>query len=90
MLTTTIAKVEEFCDKWNVIELALFGSILRENFRDDSDVDVLVTFDPAARPTLLMIVRMRQELEACFGRPVDLLERGGMSSAPAAMQQSVL
>jgi predicted nucleotidyltransferase len=41
-------KVGEFCRKWKITELALFGSVLRQDFRPDSDVDVMVSFDPAA------------------------------------------
>ena len=70
--------IEAFCTKWEVIEFALFGSVLRDDFTPDSDVDVLVTFDPAARPTLFDIIEMQDELKKLFGRRVDLLERGGL------------
>ena len=59
----------------------MFGSVLRSDFSSDSDVDVLVTFDPAARPTLLTLARMQAELEAMFHRRVDLLERGGVEAS---------
>lgn len=85
-----IGAIETFCKKWHVIELALFGSVLREDFRPDSDVDVLVTFDPVARPTLLTLIRMRGELERQLGRKVDLLERGGMNLAPIRVRSAVL
>lgn len=86
-----VTGVEAFCRKWDVIEFAIFGSVLREDFGPDSDVDVLVTFDPAARPTLLTLIRMQDELEALFGRRVDLLERGGMEqSARPHVRQAVL
>lgn len=84
------AAIEAFCRKWHVIELAVFGSVLRDDFRPDSDLDVLVTFDPAARPTLLTLIRMRRELEEQSGRKVDLLERGGMSLAPIGVRSAVL
>src|SRR5882724_202567 len=73
-----VKEIDDFCHRWNLLNLALFGSVLRSDFRPDSDVDVLVTFDPAARPTLLHLVRMQRELENIFGRRVDLLERGGV------------
>lgn len=86
-----MAAVEAFCSKWEVIEFALFGSVLRDDFGPNSDVDVLVTFDPEARPTLLTLIRMQKELEAMFGRRVDLLERGGMEqSARPHVRQAVL
>jgi uncharacterized protein len=71
-------KIEEFCSRWKVVELALFGSALREDFRPDSDIDVLVTFDPNAHHSLFELVRMEEELEAIFGRKVDLVEKAGI------------
>ena len=65
----------ELCRRWNVQELALFGSVLRDDFRPDSDVDVLVRFHPAARWSLFDIGGMLEELSALFGRKVDLVER---------------
>jgi predicted nucleotidyltransferase len=58
-----------------VTELALFGSILRDDFRPDSDVDVLVSFAPDAHWSLLDLVEMENELRRIFGRDVDLVER---------------
>jgi predicted nucleotidyltransferase len=77
-LQLPMERIAEFCRRRQVIEFALFGSVLRDDFRPDSDVDVLVTFDPAAHPTLLDIASMALELEKIFGRSVDLLERGGV------------
>lgn len=68
-------KVAEFCGKWNIQELALFGSVLREDFRPDSDVDVLVAFTPEARYSLFDLVRMQEELKEIFEREVDLVEK---------------
>jgi predicted nucleotidyltransferase len=68
-------RIAEFCRLWNITELALFGSALRDDFRPDSDVDVLVTFAPEAPWTLWDLSRMRIELEAIFGRRVDLVEK---------------
>lgn len=64
-----------FCRRWRIQELALFGSVLRNDFRSDSDVDVLVTFEPNAPWTLWDLSRMRFELEELFGRRVDLVEK---------------
>lgn len=73
--TVDPAQIADFCRRWRVTELALFGSVLREDFRPDSDVDVLVTFEPGAPWTLWDLSRMRIELEAIFGREVDLVEK---------------
>ncbi len=68
-------KVARFCHRWKVTELALFGSALREDFRPDSDVDLLISFAPDARWSLFDLVSMQRELEAILGRKVDLVER---------------
>ena len=68
-------KIAEFCDRWKITELALFGSILRDDFRPDSDVDVLVTFASDAKWGLFKLVEMQQDLETIVGRDVDLIER---------------
>lgn len=64
-----------FCHKWRVQELALFGSVLREDFSQESDVDVLVTFDEEAPWSLWDVITMREELEGMLGRKVDLIEK---------------
>jgi predicted nucleotidyltransferase len=68
-------RLGDFCRRWKITELSLFGSILRDDFRPDSDVDVLVSFADDARWTLLDHARMTEELRLLFGRPVDLLTR---------------
>lgn len=70
--------IERFCRKWQVQELALFGSVLRDDFSPDSDVDVLVTFSPEALWSLFDLVEMQDELAALFQREVDLVSRGGL------------
>ena len=64
-----------FCERWGVTQLDLFGSALRDDFRSDSDVDVLVELSEDRRPTLLTLVQMEDELRQVFGRPVDLVLR---------------
>ncbi|OPZ04220.1 MAG: Nucleotidyltransferase domain protein [candidate division BRC1 bacterium ADurb.BinA292] len=66
---------EAFCRRWSIIRLELFGSVLRDDFHADSDIDFLVTFAPENRWSLLELVTMEQELSAALGRKVDLLER---------------
>ena len=69
-------KLRDFCRKWKITEFALFGSVLRpEEFRQDSDVDVLARFAPDAGWTMFEWVTMEEELAAIFERPVDLVER---------------
>lgn len=85
------AVLSSFCQRWKIQELALFGSVLREDFRSDSDVDVLVTFNPDADWSLLDHVRIQQDLEALLGREVDLVSRRGIErSANWIRRQAIL
>ena len=68
-------EVAAYCRRWQITELALFGSVLRDDFRQDSDVDVLVRFHPKTRHSLFDLEHMEKELARIFGRPVDLVER---------------
>jgi predicted nucleotidyltransferase len=68
-------KIADFCQRWKITELALFGSVLRDDFRSDSDVDVLVTFAPDAEWSLFDHLVMEEELSALLGRKVDLVSR---------------
>lgn len=74
-------QLSQFCQQWKVVQFALFGSILRNDFRDDSDVDCLVTFATDARWTLFDLTSMQGELEAIFGRAVHLVSRRGLESS---------
>jgi predicted nucleotidyltransferase len=67
--------IREFCQRWQISELALFGSALRDDFRPDSDIDLLVTFAPDAHWSLFDLVDMRDELTGIFGRNVDFVSR---------------
>ena len=71
-------RITAFCRKWGVRELALFGSVLRDDFRADSDIDVLVTFSEDVRWSLFDWIDMISELKNMFGREVHLLSRGGL------------
>ncbi len=68
-------KIAAFCKKWKVRELSVFGSVLRDDFRPDSDVDVLITLDEDAPWSMFEWVDMLEELKAIFGREVDLVEK---------------
>ena len=65
-------KIVDFCKKNNILKLSLFGSALGSNFRLDSDIDILVEFEPGKGPTLLGFAKMERELTEVIGRRVDL------------------
>lgn len=69
------AQIAEFCQRWHITEFALFGSVLRDDFCNNSDIDVLVTFDPDYSLTWDDRVKMQKEIEALFGRKVDLVSK---------------
>jgi predicted nucleotidyltransferase len=73
--------IAAFCQRWGVVEFALFGSALRDDFAADSDVDVLVSFGDEVRRSLFDLATMTDELEALFGREVDLLTRKGVEES---------
>lgn len=68
-------KIAAFCRKWKVREFSLFGSVLREDFRPDSDVDVLVSFEPGAEWSFGQWLDMGEEISRILGRKVDLVKR---------------
>ena len=68
-------RLDEFCRRWKIVELRVFGSGLRDDFRTDSDLDLLVSFDPDADWSLLDHVAMEEELSGIVGRKVDLVSR---------------
>ena len=85
-----VEAVRDFCRRWKITELALFGSALREDFTPESDVDVLVTFAPDSRWTLFDMVHMREELRLLFGRPVDLVSRKGIEASPNYLRRKAI
>jgi hypothetical protein len=68
-------QLADFCEKWQVEEIALFGSVLRDDFRPDSDVDMLITFAPGVKWGLLDHLRMEEELADLLNREIDLFTR---------------
>ncbi|MDO8684230.1 MAG: nucleotidyltransferase domain-containing protein [Armatimonadota bacterium] len=70
--------IKEFCRKWQIKEFSLFGSVLSDDFRTDSDIDVLVSFEDDAPWSLYDWVDMLEELKAVFGREVDMVEKEGL------------
>ena len=75
LLDLPMTAITEFCHRWKILKLEVFGSALRDDFGPDSDVDFLVTFHPKARWTLFDLVHAETELSSLVGRPVDLVER---------------
>ena len=73
--------IAAFCRRWSIARLEVFGSILREDFQADSDVDLIATYAPEAHWSLLDRVRMKFELESLLGCNVDLLNRRALEKA---------
>lgn len=83
--------VRQFCRRWRIRELAVFGSVLREDFRADSDIDLLVTFEEGAPWDLLDLLEMQDEASLVLGRRVDLFSRRGIEAASnPILKQEVL
>ncbi len=78
--TTTIPKesLADLCRQYHVSELALFGSALRPDFRPDSDLDLLVTFEPGTQIGFLAMARLARRLSEILGRKVDLVPKEGL------------
>ena len=68
-------RIDRFCERWNVVDFSLFGSVLTNDYGGDSDIDVLLTFGEEEGWTLWDLVEMKSELELLFGRKVDLVTR---------------
>jgi len=73
-------RVADFCRRWRIREFSLFGSVLRDDFRPDSDVDILVTFDPDAPWTLWDHMDLQDELSDWLGRKVDLVSKRALKN----------
>jgi uncharacterized protein len=74
-------KIAEFCDRWQLTEFALFGSVLRDDFRPESDIDVMVQFHSEAHPTFNSLDQMEKELKTIFQRDIDLITRQGIETS---------
>ena len=83
--------IQQFCRRWKITELALFGSVLRPEFRPGSDVDVLVSFADSAAWGLLAHMEMQQELATLLQRPVDLISKRALErSANWVRREAIL
>ncbi|NJL88211.1 MAG: nucleotidyltransferase family protein [Leptolyngbyaceae cyanobacterium SM1_1_3] len=76
----SLSQIAEFCQRWKITEFALFGSVLRDDFRPDSDIDVLLTFSPDSKWSLFDWVDMKDELETLFQRQVDIADKEGLKN----------
>lgn len=74
-LGITPSQLLEFCQSANITEFALFGSILRDDFQPDSDIDILITFAPKSKVSLFDLVGLAYQLEDWLHRDVDLVEK---------------
>ncbi|NEQ65417.1 MAG: nucleotidyltransferase family protein [Symploca sp. SIO2D2] len=74
-LTITSEQLVKFCQRWQVAELALFGSVLRDDFQTESDIDILVSYQPTAKRGLLEKISMKEELSSLLKREVDLVSK---------------
>jgi predicted nucleotidyltransferase len=74
-------QIRHFCQRWKVSELAIFGSAVKEYYSDDSDVDLLISFEPDTRWGLFDLVTMENELKDIFGKEIDLVEKNAVSKS---------
>ncbi|MGD0752530.1 MAG: nucleotidyltransferase family protein [Anaerolineales bacterium] len=81
-------KIAAFCKRWKVVEFALFGSAVREDFSAQSDIDALVSFAPHSNWSLFDHVQMKQELQEIFGRDVDLITRRALEQSRNTLLRS--
>jgi predicted nucleotidyltransferase len=77
----------DFCQRWNVTEVALFGSVLKDDFRPDNVIEVLVTFNEAARWSHFDLINMQNELEQIFSQKVELVERSALDKSQNAIRR---
>jgi hypothetical protein len=83
-------RIADFCRKWRITEFSLFGSVLREDFREDSDVDVLVSFAADTHWTLFDLVHMEDELKVIFRRKVDLVIRDSVERSENPIRRKAI
>jgi len=74
-------KIDQFCQKWSIVELSLFGSVIRDDFRPDSDIDILVKFADHAKITLFDLTDIKDELTKIFARKIDLISKKGIEAS---------
>ncbi|MCU0507143.1 MAG: nucleotidyltransferase family protein [Anaerolineae bacterium] len=83
-------QIRAFCERWKITELSVFGSVLRDDFRPDSDIDLLVSFAPHAGWSLFDLAHMEEELEQMLGRDVDLVTRRGLERSRNYLRKAAI
>jgi hypothetical protein len=80
-------QIATFCQRWQIVEVALFGSALRSDFRSDSDIDLLISYAPEARKGLLTKARIKRELEDLCGREIDVVVKKSIQESRNSMRR---
>ncbi|MEO0988511.1 MAG: nucleotidyltransferase domain-containing protein [Cyanobacteria bacterium J06639_14] len=86
----TPTSLEAFCQKWDIAELLLFGSVLRNDFRPDSDIDILITYVPGKNKGLLARVRIKHELETLCGREIDVITKPAIEQSQNELRRRAI
>jgi len=89
-LTVDRDRLTQLCERWQVARLELFGSVLRDDFREDSDIDLLVTWQPGSRRTLFQFATMHDEFAELFGRRVDLVGRRSIEGSRNPLRRAAI
>lgn len=89
-LTVDRQKLVELCDRWQITKLELFGSVLRDDFRPDSDIDLLVTWGDRSRWTLLDFAQMHEDFTQLFDRPVDLASKRAIEQSDNPLRRTAI
>ncbi|MCB9450287.1 MAG: nucleotidyltransferase family protein [Anaerolineaceae bacterium] len=89
-IQVSIDAIRSFCQRWNIAEFALFGSVLRPDFSIESDIDVLVSFREDTRYSLTDWIDMGDELETLFGRKVDLIDRKAIETSRNYLRRKII
>jgi predicted nucleotidyltransferase len=83
-------QIAAFCEKWGIAELSLFGSVLRDDFGPESDIDVLFVPKPEVEITLNYLWKAEEELAALLGRRVDLIEKQQVQRDPNYIRRRII
>ena len=83
-------RIAAFCMKWDIVEFSLFGSVLRDDFNYDSDIDVLVSFAESAKHTLYDLVRMENELKEIFDHEIDIVSKHAIEASRNYLRRNAI
>ncbi len=83
-------RIAAFCMKWDIVEFSLFGSVLRDDFNYDSDIDVLVSFAESAKHTLFDLVRMENELKEIFDHKIDIVSKHAIEASRNYLRRNAI